>query len=171
MKWKSVIQNWLNKNPPFIPSSLNHNTLDNGYYFQTTCIDYEMNNEYKYKFIETNGFKLTQDYTAYKEYINKSNNKYATHFYSLTGKTILVIPMPRINKNFSHLRAFYENASETHIKEFWKYVAKIVIKLLKKNMKLYIHTHGKEIPYLHLRIECCPKDYYDQRFLIECKNS
>ena len=61
-----------------------------------------MNNEYKEKFIESNQLdKLKEDFSPYKKYIELSKNTYVTIFYNLSGDTLLIIPIPKKNKNFT----------------------------------------------------------------------
>jgi hypothetical protein len=61
-----------------------------------------MNNEYKEIFIENDTLNdIKQDYKPFKKYIDESKNKYVTSFYNLSGDTILIIPIPRKNKDYS----------------------------------------------------------------------
>ena len=75
-----------------------------------------------------------------------------------------MIPIPRKGKNFVHLRLFTENVSKRQQGKFWKYGTGVVIDLLEENKYLYISTHGKDVPYFHLRIECIPKNKYYKKF-------
>ena len=43
---------------------------------------------------------------------------------------------------------------------FWKYVTKQIEKALKKSEIVFVSTHWKDIPYLHVRIECFPKNHF-----------
>lgn len=117
------------------------------------------NSFFKQECIRCNLLNVKSDSSAFDKYIKRSKNKYATSFYNLSGDTLLVIPMPRKNKNFSNLNEFMKNASPLHIKKFWEYVYSEIQKLLPKEKELWVSTHGLGVPYLHLRISTKPKYY------------
>lgn len=163
--WKTQIKSWLNEKPLILPkSSMKDNST--GFYYQTSCCTSTYDTKYEAKFERTEGFSQKQDYKKFELYLQNSKNLYVTSFIS-PSKTILVVPIPRKGKNFAHLRLFTENASKRQQGKFWKYVAKLVIELLKENKSLYISTHGKDVPYFHLRIECIPKNKYYKKFLLD----
>ena len=128
------------------------------YFYETSCYKDEKS-IFKQKFIRTNNLPKKQDYTSFLDYIKKSKNKYVTSFYNLSKSAILVIPIPKKNKNFCTLNEFCKNASITHQIKFWKKVASEIKKYKKNNEKVYLSTHGLGIPYLHIRIENTPKYY------------
>ena len=163
--WKNQIKNWLNEIPLKLPkTSMKDNSK--GFYYQTSCCTSDYDTKYESVFKKTDGFSEKQNFKKFESYLLKSKNLYATSFIS-PSKTILVIPIPRKGKNFAHLRLFTENASKRHQCKFWKYVAKLIIELLKENKSLYLSTHGKDVPYFHVRIECVPKNQYYKKFLLD----
>ena len=122
-----------------------------------------MNNKYKNKFIENNNLNnIKQDYSSFLEYINKSNNKYVTSSKNLSGDTLLIIPMPRKNKDFTTMKDFCDNASITQQKIFWKRVADEIENI---NDKIYVSTHGLGVYYFHLRLDKNPKYYHTKEFI------
>tara|TARA_X000000950_G_C13915020_1_gene660580 strand:+ start:2717 stop:3304 length:588 start_codon:yes stop_codon:yes gene_type:complete len=169
MKWSIKLFLWKNlfdfPNTPESSMSSEH-----GFYFQTSCCNKDKSKNYKETWKKTDGFKTKQDYSKFKEHIEKAQKegkKFATHFLNPTGTNILVVPMPKKGKNFAHFRLFCENASVKQKKEVWKYVAEQVEKALKKSDIIFISTHGKDVPYLHIRIECFPKNQsiYQKQFI------
>ena len=161
MKWSEKLKLW--KNHDSLPN-------DYGYYFQTSCCNKKKDKDYDETWTLTGGFKKQQDFSKFENYIKKAKEKgelYATHFPNPSGTNILVIPMPKKNKNYAHLRLFCDNAPKKQKVEFWKYVAKQVDKALKKSETVFVSTHGKDVPYLHVRIECFPKNHlvYKKQYL------
>ena len=161
MYWKTVLKNWKNGKVFTYPKKLKHPFM-----WRTSIILYNKNNNiYKEEFIENKRLDVKQNYTAYKDYIKKSKNKYVTSFMNLSGDTLLIIPMPRKNKNFATIKHFTDNASLLHQKKFWMYVEQKIKKELKKYKKLYVSTHGLGVSYLHVRLSHKPIHYYHSKVL------
>jgi hypothetical protein len=78
---------------------------------------------------------------------------------NLSGDTVLVVPMPKKNKNFSNLKEFIDNATLAQQKALWKRVVTVARKLMKNNKYVWISTHGLGVPYLHVRVSTIPKYY------------
>jgi len=161
MKWIDKINNW-NKG-----KVLNYpKKIKSRFFYETFVCDKNMNNEYKEVFIESNELdKLNEDYSPYNKYIQSSNNKYVISFYNLSGDTLLIIPIPKKNKDFTTIKDFIDNASLYHQKIFWKKVSREIKKQLKQNEKIYISTHGLGVSYFHLRLEKYPKYYQTTNFI------
>ncbi len=158
MKWKDKLKEWLNKNPLKYPKN-----IKSSFFWETKCLK-SFNDEFEEEFIENKSLTtLSQNYSSFIEYISKSKNKYATSFFNPSKTTLLIIPMPRDNKKFTTIKDFIDNASLNHQQEFWKYVAKVIIKFKKDNKEIYISTHGLGVPYLHIRLDLKPK-YYTGKF-------
>ena len=102
-----------------------------------------------------------QNFKAFELYINKSKSKYVTSFLNLNKDTLLVIPIPKKNKNYATLKDFCDNSSITQKKYFWKKVSKLVKKFMKNQKYVWISTHGLGVPYMHIRISNKPKYYFD----------
>ena len=154
MLWSQKLNEWKNGVPLKYPSKLNR------FFYITTPIYKDFDSEYKEKFIPSKKLdKLRQDYSPYIKYIqSEKKNKYATSFYNLDRTTILIIPIPKRNKNFTTIKDFIDNASKTQQKFFWKKVYSVIKKTMKKTKdKLYISTHGLGVPFFHLRLETNPK--------------
>ena len=79
---------------------------------------------------------------------------------------MLVIPMPVSGKNYATLKDFIDNAPKIQQQEFWKHVAEVAKKFMKKNGKVWISVHGLGVAYTHVRISTIPKYY----FVSELKN-
>ena len=157
MKWNNKLYEWTNK--PFnYPKK-----LSKSFFWETKPIT-NLNDDYKEIFIENTSLsKLKQNYSSFEEHIKRSRNKYVTSFYNLSKTSLLIIPIPKSNKNFATLKDFTDNASDTQKKEFWKYVSKKIKEFSSKNDKIYVSTHGLGVPYLHIRLDTIPK-YYISNF-------
>ena len=161
MKWKDFLQKindgYILKYPENIKKS---------FFFETSYVSNNLNENFKYKYIETNKFNnIKQNYNPFIKKINKSKNKYVVSFYNLSKTSLLIIPYPRKNKNFISLKDFIDNASKLHQKIFWKNFVILLKKMLKKYKKIWVNTHGLGVNYFHLRLDTTPK-YYTTKNLI-----
>ena len=116
---------------------------------------------FKQTFREDNNLPQKQDKTAFQEYINNSQNKYAVSFLNLSTDTMLVIPMPVIGKNYATLKDFIDNASKIQQKNFWKHTALVARQFMNEKDKVWISVHGLGVSYMHVRISTTPKYYFD----------
>lgn len=140
--------------------------IKNRFFYETSVINKKMDNIYKEKFIENSILdKLNENYYSFTSYINSSKNKYVSIFYNLSRDSVMIIPIPKENKNFTTIKDFIDNASITHQKMFWKIVVITIKKILKENDKIYVSTHGLGIPYFHLRLDKVPKYYQTKSFI------
>jgi hypothetical protein len=73
-----------------------------------------------------------------------------------------VVPIPRAGKNYATLFDFCANAPIVQQQEFWKRVAEVSRKQMKKFKKVWVSTHGLGVPYLHVRISDSPKYYFSE---------
>ena len=101
----------------------------------------------------------------FQEKMETSKNPYVTSFPNLSGDTILVIPMPVKGKNYATLKDFMDEANETQQKEFWKHVAHVARKCMKKWKSVWISVHGLGVAYTHVRISSSPKYYFDKSLM------
>ena len=72
---------------------------------------------FKQEFIEDIFLDKDQNFIDLKTYINKSKNNNVVSFLNLSGDTMLVF-MPKKNKNFSNLKNFIDEASNSQ--QIWK---------------------------------------------------
>ena len=159
MKWSCKINEWKNGHILNYPSNIKNN-----FFYETSFINKNINNEYKEKFITSTKLNnMKQDVNTYKSYFDKSKNKNVVVFYNLSKTCKLIVPKPRKGKNFSTIKHFIDEASIIQQKAFWKKVSLEINKSLKnmpnENSKLYLSTHGLGISYFHLRLEYEPKYY------------
>lgn len=161
MIWKEKINDWSKGKYQIYLKDIKKN-----FFYETYVLDKNMNNEYKEIFIENDTLNdIKQDYKPFKKYIDESKNKYVTSFYNLSGDTILIIPIPRKNKDYSTIKNYMDNSSITEQKNFWKKVASEIKKILKNNEKIYVSTHGLGVNYFHLRLDKYPKYYLTKSFV------
>lgn len=161
MKWKDKLNNWSNGNP------LNyHKNIKKNFFYETSVIDKDLNNNYKEKFIESNKLnKLKQNLNTYQTYFNKSGCKNVVVFFNLDKTCKLIVPKPRKGKNFTTIKNFIDESSISQKKAFWKRVSSEIKKSLKYDDKLYVSTHGLGVSYFHLRLENNPKYYITKSFI------
>ena len=159
MKWGTKLKHWSTGKLFTYPKKLKGKFM-----WRTNLLSGEKKG-FDHEFIEYKGLPEEQDYTSFKSYINNSKNKYVVSFNNLSGNTLLVIPMPRKNKNFATIKDFTDNASAAHQKKFWKKVSVLTRKEFKKHGSVYVSTHGLGVSYLHVRISHKPIHYYNSRFV------
>ena len=137
--------------------------LTKPFFYETSICTHTLDTPYQERFIpDTRLLQLQQDTTSFQKQIKSAvskGKKYATSFTNLGGDAILIIPIPRAEKNFTTIKDFMDNASITQQCEFWKYASKIIKQQLKVKKALYISTHGLGVPYFHLRLDTKPKYY------------
>lgn len=167
MRWSQVISLWESgqslKYPEFIKKR---------FFYETTCCDSQLSNDYLSKFIESTELNQIheQDYSPFETYISearasvKKGGVFATSFLNKSGNSILVIPLPVIGKNYATIKDFIDNAPETQQSEFWKLVAREIKQVVKSHGKIWISTHGIGVSYFHLRIDLEPKYYMTKEF-------
>jgi hypothetical protein len=98
--------------------------------------------------------------------ISSKRKKYAVcYFPNLSGETLLVCPVPTLDKKLDkysdHLMDFLNNGDKGQVHELIKMFALKSIELLSKDdmKKVYISTHGHGVPWLHIRLSPIPKYY------------
>ena len=134
--------------------------------WRTSVLDKSKTKPFVQEFIECDNFPKTQNYQSFKKYIEKSKNKYVTSFPNLSGDTMLVVPIPRKNKDYTHLKNFIDQASKVQQMKLWKEVSRVAREMLKKHSQIWISTHGLGVPYLHVRISIKPKYYGKSKMLM-----
>lgn len=160
MKWKDKLEEWENGIPQTYPERIH-----DGFFYETYKCDNKMENTYKQKFIPSKKLNFKQDTTQYKEYLEKTSNKYVTSFWNLSKDSLLVIPIQRRGKDFGTIKTFTDNATEIQKKHFWREVARLAKQMLKTHKQIYINTHGLGVSYFHLRLDTMPKYYKTKEFI------
>jgi hypothetical protein len=153
MLWSKVLENWQNGIVLKYPKK-----IKNSFLWNTSVLT--LNSKFKQKFKIDNQLPIIQNYNDFEEYIKKSKNKYAIAFPNLNNDTMLVIPMPRLNKNYATLKDFIDNSSIKQQKEFWKLVAITAIEFMSIHKSVWISVHGFGVSYTHVRISTIPKYYF-----------
>ena len=160
MNWNQVLESWSHGEYFNYPKS-----LKGKFQWNTSVIKKNGNTPFLEEFMENKILPKSQDPTPYNEYITKSKNKYVVSFPNPSGDTMLVIPMPRVKKNFATIKDFMDNASEIHKKEFWKEVSKIIREQMKDNKHIWVSAHGLGVSYFHIRICQIPKYYFSKKLM------
>ncbi len=160
MKWIDKLSSWKNGEEQIYP-----NKISRPFFFETFTCDKYLQNIYKEKFIQSSRLNFKQDFSAFSEQLARSSNRNAIAFYNLSRDAILVIPMPRKNKDFSTMKGFIDYAPLTQQRYFWKLVAATIKRALKTHDQVYVSTHGLGVPYFHLRIDFEPKYFKTTNFI------
>lgn len=158
MKWNYVLDTWLSGVPFTYPQRLKKK-----FQWNTSSLSKDGDSVFQEKYKVNPELPDKQDWKSFSEHIVKSQAKYVISFYNPSKDTLLVIPKPRQKKNFATIKDFTDNASLIQQKEFWKEVAILARKEMKKNKKVYISAHGLGVPYFHIRICQNQKYYFDSK--------
>lgn len=150
--WTKVLKDW--KNGEYPKFNMRNRFLyetsvckENGIYEEVLVEDKELN-------------RMIYDPNTFAEHMD--SNFLVTSFLNLSGDTLLIIPMPEPNTEFTTIKEFEEQASENLKREFWIYAAKEIEKYIDKNEEVWVSTHGKGVGYFHLRICKRPKYYVSE---------
>lgn len=157
MNWENVLKKWESDNYFLYPTK-----IKNKFQWNTSVIKKNGVVPYKEEFHINNSLPKYQDYSSFEEYIKKSNNNYVTSFSNPSGDTILIIPIPRVKKNFATIKDFMDNSSEIQKKKFWREAAKIIREQMNEHKYLWVSAHGLGVPYFHLRVSQMPKYYFSK---------
>ena len=160
MKWIDILNQWSNGEYPFYPKRFQGGK--DKFLWNTSVLKNNGNTIFKEKYKINKELPVRQNYKAFKEHIQKSKHKYVTSFPNLNGDTILVVPMPRAGKSYATFKDFVDNAPKIQQQEFWKKVATIAEKQMKKFGSVWVSAHGLGVPYLHIRVCSMPKYYFDK---------
>tara|TARA_B110000305_G_C18940233_1_gene403577 strand:+ start:45 stop:533 length:489 start_codon:yes stop_codon:yes gene_type:complete len=158
MNWNQVLNEWSEGQYFTYPKS-----FKGKFQWNTSVIKKNGNTPFVEKFMTNKELPKSQDTSSYNEYITKSKNKYVVSFPNPSGDTMLIIPIPRVKKNFATIKDFMDNASEIHKREFWKEVSKIIREQMKDNKHLWVSAHGLGVSYFHIRICEIPKYYFSDK--------
>lgn len=79
-----------------------------------------------------------------------------SYFKSLSGNYMLVPKDIGDKKAYVHFSNFMRYGPKRQIDEFWKIFALKILKNCKSDCKLYINTHGLDVPWLHVRFDIVP---------------
>ncbi|AAR26940.1 FirrV-1-C7 [Feldmannia irregularis virus a] len=148
--WKDVLKSWkAGKDLPKIKGSV---------FWETSAIKNGGDVEYKEKTKSARSelpIHMRSDSSSFSEYLDGKLGPVS--FNNSGGTCTLVCPPDGSDQEFSHLGQFYKNASKNQISALWKKVAMEIEKMMKKHKTVYVSTHGKGIPWLHVRICKSPK--------------
>ena len=161
--WNEVLNEWENGDFLILPEY-----IKKPFIWRTSMINSKQDLNYKDEFIvDKRLLNKKQDFKPFSQHLLKKENlneKYGISFPNISGDTILVIPKPRVNKDFTTLFNFMKNAKPLHQREFWKIVGKEIRKMLTKFDNIWVSIHGLGVDYLHIRICNYPK-YYENSIL------
>lgn len=93
----------------------------------------------------------------------KSDSSYAV-FLNLDKTFLLVSPKPRDDLNYVTIGSYMRQAPDFDIRELWSGVFRTVRGAYRKKPGVWLSTHGRGIPWLHVRIGWTPKYYHATDF-------
>ena len=158
--WADILKKWESGSGITYPKQ-----LKGRFQWNTTVLKNNGNVYYKQTFRTNARLPSIQDKSKFQEHINKATNTHVTSFLNPSKDTMLVIPMPVKGKNYATLRDFIDNAPVEQSTAFWKHVAKVSRKCMKKWKEVYITVHGLGVAYTHVRISSIPKYYFDKSLI------
>lgn len=158
--WADILKKWESGSGIAYPKQ-----LKGRFQWNTTVLKNDGNVYYKQTFRTNARLPSIQDKSKFQEHINKATNTHVTSFLNPSKDTMLVIPMPVKGKNYATLRDFIDHAPVEQSKAFWKHVAKVSRKCMKKWKEVYITVHGLGVAYTHVRISSIPKYYFDKSLI------
>ena len=162
INWKSILDSMQKGNLLINKENVKDKNIP--FLWRTSSINKQESTLFKQSFTPCKKLPLKQDYTSFKKHISKAKkNENVIAFPNLSGDTILIVPVPKKNKNFATLKDFINNSDDKQQSDLWKCVAKEARKSLKKHQKMWISTHGLGVPYLHVRICNKPKYYGESK--------
>lgn len=166
MTYKEGIKNLINnKNFRTILTNILRD-IEGSYMWKLTAINnnYDYNRKDKYfKFvtIPSKFHHVVQDSTKFEEQLNDKDNKISKSFvfFNSPSGNGLLVPMnivPGSTNVYTHFSNFIRSGKTSQINEFWKTFGMLVDKYLNGRDKLYINTHGHDVPWLHVRFDHKP---------------
>jgi hypothetical protein len=119
------------------------------------------NVEFKQAFRTHRELPGKQDYSSFRDHIQRCTDDHVAVFPNMSGDTLLVIPMPLRGKNYATLRDFIDEAPLPQQQAFWKEVAHTARYVMQEAGRAWISVHGMGVPYTHVRVSATPKYYFD----------
>ena len=157
--WKDILNIWEDNYILKYPKNIKKQ-----FFWRTTPINRDMNSVFKMEFVETDDLNYSQDCSSYNSYFKNIKKRLVVAFPNLTNTAQLVVPVPVKGKKFTYVKDFIDNASPTQQKLLWKNVAIQAKQLLKKHKTIWISTHGRGVPCLHIRLDTKPNYYVNSKF-------
>lgn len=154
--WKNILHNWENGITLTYPRN-----IKGKFEWNTSVLKQNGETIFKQSFQTNEQLPHIQKYEEFQKYFKTSQNKQVIAFPNLSKDTILVVPMPILNKNYATLKDFIDNAPQIQQQEFWKKVAEIAKIIMLQKERIWISVHGLGVHYTHVRISSSPKYYFD----------
>lgn len=157
--------------------------LDNDYNFRTEIINIFENSTYGSVYWEFPPFCFTTknnlaefvlvkadkfpkyNESAFREHFVGKKPEEIISFLNISGDTNLISVVPSnniFNKYCSDISAFMCNVSVSTKHNLLKKIGKEMLKHKNSNRKTYLSTHGRGVPWLHVRICNSPKYYSNE---------
>jgi hypothetical protein len=154
MLWKDKLKEWREGTPQEYPDDVHGR-----FFYRTTCCKEGATYKESYEHSPSLDRIRGQDPHPFDQFFKGKQRAHAVSFYNLSGDSMMVVPLPRPGLNFMSMKDFVDNASETQQKGFWKVAASVISRMMKKNGKVYVNTHGLGVYFFHLRVDTYPKYY------------
>jgi hypothetical protein len=160
--WRAKWKEWRAGVPQTYPAGTKKR-----FFYETMSVDKRGAHVYEERFLPTDAFDGTVCSPAvFQKNMDVARDPYVAAFPNLSGDAILVVPKPQARGQcFLSIKDFMDTATPEHQSRFWKTVEKQVQRLLRKHEKIYVSTHGLQVPYFHLRLDTVPKNLETKAFL------
>ncbi len=158
IKWKEVLELWQDDEDfmGFFISILKKHMV-NSYYLEFVPIINKGNNDFEFVLYETTFGNSKANGTKFENHKGIMINSNVISFDSRTKSSRLIVPT---NKNlyddtFAHIASFTKRAPVEQQRKLWKLTSKEILNRIKskKGVKTFVSTHGKEVAWLHVRVE------------------
>lgn len=158
LTWKDVLDLWQNEDAEF--GQLFKDTLSGCTYqdFFWECVPLkELSTPFECVLLDAKGVLVGRDasHVAFDEHFANCKSGVVT-FPNLNNDATLVVPCPTTNGDYFVTLSSFVRKSPDAI-DFWKEVGKTISSSLQYGTKLWVNTDGREVPWLHVRLDSGPK--------------
>lgn len=115
----------------------------------------DLNTPYESVFIDSPELTDRPDPDSFREHFTDDP---VVTFENLSGDSLMVVPTPQSELNYSHFKSFISEAPDSQIFSFFKTTGAVVSKTL-QDRPVWLNTAGAGVAWLHLRLDSKPKYY------------
>ena len=131
--------------------------------WETPCLtDQTIDDDFQFVLVDAASFtRRKTDTKTYQQYFSDSDvNDGIVCFDNLSGKTRLIAPSPRTDKDvYGHFAAFLRDAPQAQVRSMWRVIGQEVLNRLGP-LPLWLSTAGGGVAWLHVRLDPFPKYYH-----------
>ena len=109
MLWSEVLDGWENGDVVDYPDD-----IDDLFVWRTSPVSSDEDEEFHEDFIYDSRLTTYEDLDTFSEYFDESDDPDVVAFLNLPRDTVLVVPMPREERNFSSIKEFIDKIKAVH---------------------------------------------------------